>query len=77
MVEGKVQIEGQVIHVIVKHCHDLTKLLAYLTAEQQQDLPLLTLSRADERGPFPAENKRTQVRKNDQTEIFPKGRNFK
>jgi error-prone DNA polymerase len=77
MVEGKVQIEGQVIHVIVKQCHDLTKLLIHLTAEQQEDVPLLPLSRADERTPFHSENKRTQIRKSDQAAIFPKARNFK
>jgi len=77
MVEGKVQIEGKVIHVIVKHCHDLTKLLGSLTATQEQDLPILTLSRADERAPFPAENKRTQIRDSAEGDIFPKARNFK
>ena len=27
MVEGKLQIEGEVVHVIVKHCHNLSPLL--------------------------------------------------
>jgi error-prone DNA polymerase len=30
MVEGKLQIEGEVIHVIAKHCYDLTPLLSKL-----------------------------------------------
>jgi error-prone DNA polymerase len=51
MVEGKVQKEGEVIHVIVKKCHDLTYFLRDLTRERTEDLPLLTLARADERGP--------------------------
>jgi error-prone DNA polymerase len=36
---------------------------------------LLTLSKADERTPFPAENKRTQDAQAEM--IFPDGRNFK
>ncbi|MEJ5961825.1 error-prone DNA polymerase [Pedobacter immunditicola] len=77
MVEGKLQREGKVIHVIVSRCFDLSKLLRGLTIEENENLPLLTLSRADERTPFPAENKRTQVRKNVNDEVFPNARNFK
>lgn len=51
MVEGTVQKEGDVIHVIVKRCHDLSRFLRDLTAEKTEDLPLLTLARPDERGP--------------------------
>lgn len=77
MVEGKLQREGDVIHVIVSRCFDLSKLLRGLTVEENENLPLLTLSPADERTPFPTENKRTQVRKNVNDEVFPKARNFK
>ncbi|WP_207425179.1 error-prone DNA polymerase [Pedobacter sp. SYSU D00535] len=77
MVEGKLQREGQVIHVIAKRCFDLTKLLRGLSVTENEHLPLLTLSRADEKTPFPAENKRTQVRENAQPEVFPKARNFR
>jgi len=79
MVEGKLQREGQVIHVIVRRCFDLSTLLRTLTTSKAtESLPVLTLSRADEKNPFPAENKRTQIRKNVQEEeIFPKARNFK
>ena len=67
MAEGKVQIEGQVIHVIVKRCFNLSKLLKDLTAAKSEDLPLLTLSRADETtSPVP-----------DARNAFHKGRNFK
>jgi error-prone DNA polymerase len=34
MVEGKLQREGKVIHVIVQHCHDLSGLLRFLTAKE-------------------------------------------
>jgi error-prone DNA polymerase len=68
MVEGKLQIEGEVIHVIVKRCWDLSKLLRGLVPAQEDEPSLLTLSRADERSipPHIAKEK-----------IFPGGRNFK
>src|SRR6266496_248164 len=70
MVEGKLQREGEVIHVIVKGCYDLSKLLRYLTASHDADPPLLTLSRADEKAP--TQDKRTQPRETQQQlKIFP------
>lgn len=78
MVEGKVQREGIVVHVIVSRCYDLSKLLHGLVNDKHDDLPLLTLSKADEKSaPYPAVNKRAQVRENGANEVFPKGRNFK
>jgi error-prone DNA polymerase len=61
MVEGKLQREGEVVHVIVKRCFDLSKLLRKLTPSVNDDLPLLTLSRADEKS----------------IPVIPKARNFK
>ena len=49
MAEGKVQIEGEVIHVIVKSCYDFSKLLSRLTPYRDPDPPVLTLSHSDER----------------------------
>ena len=49
MVEGKLQIEGEVIHVIARRIHNFSKLLRTLTEEESEKLPLLTLSRADEK----------------------------
>ncbi|WP_207424577.1 error-prone DNA polymerase [Desertivirga brevis] len=77
MVEGKVQKEGKVIHVVVRRCFDLSKLLRGLTKKETDKLPVLTLSRGDERSPFPTVNKRTQIRENAQEENFPKARNFR
>ncbi|MGF1923755.1 MAG: OB-fold nucleic acid binding domain-containing protein, partial [Bacteroidia bacterium] len=78
MVEGKLQREGEVVHVIVQKCFDFTKLLKGLTATQNEDLPILTLSRADEKtAPYPSENKRSQVREHVPNEIFSGGRNFR
>jgi error-prone DNA polymerase len=65
MVEGKLQREGEVIHVIVSRCYDLSKWLRHLTACDNQNLPLLTLSRADEKSIPTTQN------------VFPGGRNFK
>ena len=79
MVEGKLQKEGEVIHVIVRHCEDWSKLLRTLTATNNEDLPVLTLSPRDENDglPFSSINKKTQVRTTAQEELFPAGRNFK
>jgi len=78
MVEGKLQKEGEVIHVIVRRCFDMSGLLRKLHATEE-DPDILTLSRADEKDEYVSQaiNKRTQVRKDVQTEIFPSGRNFR
>lgn len=77
MAEGKLQREGDVIHVIVRTCHDFSKLLRKLTPAHQDELPLLTLSRGDEKSIPPPQNKRSQVREVAQEKIFPEARNFK
>jgi len=78
MVEGKLQREGEVVHIIVKRCFDLTKLLRTLSKTDQDDLRILTPSRSDEKtAPYPSENKRTQVRQTKQEIAIPPARNFK
>ena len=78
MVEGKVQIEGKVIHVVVKRCFNLTKLLRGLTPAQDESLPILTLSRADERtAAIPNERNTIPEYKIVEYDVFHKGRNFK
>lgn len=77
MVEGTVQVEGEVIHVIVSRCFDLSKLLRHLTAANDEPLSLLTLSRADEKSLPPGLNKKTPTAASRQEKIFPGGRNFK
>ena len=71
MAEGTVQIEGEVIHVIVNAGYDLSKLLRKLTIDGNEDLPLLTLSRADEKVPLP------DKRVSEQKKLFPEARNFR
>jgi error-prone DNA polymerase len=78
MVEGKLQHQGEVVHVIVRQCFDQSFLLRGLTEVENEDPPLLTLSPRDEKTtPFPTKNKRTQVRQHAQEELFPSARNFK
>lgn len=80
MVEGKVQREGSVIHVVVKHCYNLTVLLGELGVQPTDADALQTRSRADENdgAAFSApQDKKTQVRKMVQAELFPAARNFK
>jgi len=67
MVEGKLQIEGEVIHVVAGRCFNLNSLLRGLTIANEDSLPLLTLARADE----------TTAPGPDSREAFHKGRNFK
>lgn len=78
MAEGKLQIEGEVINVVVKRCFNLSKLLRGMTATEREDLPLLTLSRADETtAPIPDVRNTIPNDKKPQKEVFHKGRNFK
>ena len=67
MVEGKLQIEGEVIHVIVQRCFNMTSLLHRLTEIVNEDPPVLTLARADE----------TSIPAHAQEDVFHKGRNFR
>jgi error-prone DNA polymerase len=71
MAEGTLQIEGEVIHVIVNAGYDLSKLLRKLTSVGNEDLPLLTLSRADEKVPV------ADSRVGEQKKLFPDARNFR
>lgn len=79
MVEGKLQIEGEVIHVVVRRCYDMSPLLRNLN-QKDEDPDVLTLSRADEKDEYVSQsvNRKSQVRKKAvQLEIFPSGRNFR
>jgi len=74
LVAGHLQIEGEVIHVLVKQCFNVSSLLRQLTPSKT--MLTTTLARPDEtssRGPDPRD--KTQV--SFQSEIFPEGRNFR
>lgn len=62
MVEGKLQIERKVIHVVVEKCFNLSGLLRTMTRSDKEP-DILTLSRPDE--------------KSDLENVFHKGRNFR
>ena len=77
MAEGKLQIEGEVIHVIVQRCYDISKMLRNLVPSTLHDPDVLTLARPDERSAPVAQNKKSQVRQKAGETIFPGARNFK
>jgi error-prone DNA polymerase len=78
MVEGKLQVEGEVIHVIVQRCHDLTRLLHKLSAPADDPPSVLTLARGDETSiPAHAQENRPASNEVIQGDIFYKGRNFR
>lgn len=62
MVEGKLQREREVVHVVVSKCFDISKMLGKLAQREQDDLPVLTRAEAD--------GKNT-------SKVFHGGRNFK
>ncbi len=76
MVEGRLQREGEVIHVIVRRCHNFSRLLHQLSIPKKEDLSLKP-SRSDETtSPFLLK-KKTHESEMGQLKIFPEGRNFK
>jgi error-prone DNA polymerase len=78
MVEGKLQVEGEVIHVIVQRCFNLTKLLRQLTSQETEDVQLLTLARGDETSiPAHAQIKKLKAGEKNEDDIFHRGRNFR
>lgn len=79
MVEGTFQREGEVIHVIVKRCFNMSRLFQTLIPSTLQEPSFSTFARADERTGPPRD---TRVEKEEhnklvQGKIFPDGRNFR
>jgi len=73
LVEGKLQREGEVVHVIVQKCVDASRMLKHLTLPKDSEIG--KRSRADEttsKGMDPRD-KSVVI----QTSMFPSGRNFK
>jgi error-prone DNA polymerase len=77
MVEGKIQVQGEVIHVLVRKCYDISSMLRVLMASGKEVNEVLTLSRADERSLPPGVNKRAQVRITAGENAIPGARNFR
>ncbi len=78
MVEGKLQIQGDVIHVIVSRCEDLSALLRNLSAGQISPDAVQTLSPADEGADdeYASKDSRTKKPRVVQLDMFHGGRNF-
>lgn len=76
MVEGKLQVEGEVIHVVVQSVHNYSKLLRQLTANQQDDPAVLTLAYADEKTDSMPDS-RIKEKESGRHDVFHGGRNFK
>lgn len=77
MVEGKLQVEGKenetkVIHVVVKRCFNLNKLMY---SQVRKGLPPIAMSRADEKTDKP--DPRTVSKTPNSDNVFYKGRNFR
>ncbi|MFT3933797.1 MAG: hypothetical protein QM726_09305 [Chitinophagaceae bacterium] len=77
MVEGKLQIEGEVIHVIVQTCHNFSSFLRHLTPSKQENLPVLTLAFPDETSIPSNPDKRSQRPRPKEEKAIHGGRNFK
>lgn len=76
MIEGRLQREGEVIHVITKSCHNFSSLLYKLVPNASQLPALETVSRADEKtDPALMQNRKATAFQ--QPKLFPDGRNFK
>jgi error-prone DNA polymerase len=73
MLEGRVQKEGEIIHVIVERCYNFDKLLRKHLRAKEENISVASLSRADKKsGPNPLQNKIRQ-----QEMLFGEARNFK
>jgi len=77
MVEGKLQVEGEVIHVIVRKCFDISKLLNQLVNQKRETSTLGLRSRADETTSKGPDTRDHSQKAGVQGDVFSKGRNFK
>jgi error-prone DNA polymerase len=73
LVEGKLQVEGGVIHVMAKACHDISKMLTGLVARQVSKVSLPLFSRSDEVMHPKPPGKNIDPGQ----EVIPAGRNFR
>ncbi len=78
LVEGKLQREGEVVHVVVSRCINASGLLRDIISPDEKQDALLTLSPADEKVDDRSDHRMHKHKPPSvQMEIFPGGRNFK
>jgi error-prone DNA polymerase len=77
MVEGQLQKEGEVIHVIARRLINLSAFLQQLNNSQKEDLNLKPMSRSDETTVPYGQAKPAKKSEVVQGKIFPEGRNFR
>lgn len=72
MVEGNLQIEGEVIHVIVNRCYNFSGFLRNLISSQNENLSI-SHTEQEEKSIPEKQNDKIQAQGN----LFPQGRNFR
>lgn len=79
MVEGQVQIEGSVVHIVVKRCSNISGLLHKLDRMNGDTTQLVAQYRANEQEMehYTTQDKRVQKKHAIQGDIFHGGRNFR
>lgn len=68
--QGKLQIEGEVIQVIVKYCYNFSNLLHHIIPYENKEPDILTLSHSDENQYPPSLDKGNK-------KVFHKAMNFR
>ena len=79
MVEGKMQREGKVIHVVAKRCVNVSSLLGELSVAANEHIAIQAKLRSDENDTDMANytTNDSRVQKVVQAELFYSGRNFR
>lgn len=76
MVEGQMQKEGDVIHVVARRCYNISSLLQKLLPYKSEEPNVSTLAHSDEiTAPTSGPGSRAELII--QGKIFPEGRNFR
>src|SRR5690606_12387592 len=77
MVEGKLEREGEVIHVIARRCFNISRLLQQLAPLETNEYTLGNRSKADETTSKGPDTRDKSSRGSFQTTILHEGRNFR
>jgi len=81
MVEGQLQVQGEVIHVIVNQCYNFSKWLRQFTPSNKETAQVLAPANYNDPDSYQniaaGQNKGNQVRESEQEKVFSKARNFR